>query len=343
MFNLSFLAKSVAALLFVWASFGAFADAEKPLAQESIFPKGAKLETLFDGGVYLTEGLSIAKDGKAYFVDITPTFLTDGELGRIWVYDPATGDTEIFRSPSGQAAGTKFAKNGDLIVTAGADFGCRCVMRIDMQTGAARLVAGKFQGRQFNAPNDLVIDRRGRIYFTDPRYIGHEEIGQPRTGVYRIDPDGSVHLVVDNLTGPNGITLSNDDSTLFVAEHYTGSNNYERLPPPKWENMSIMAYDLSDEGLVTGGRKLVDYGNAEGADGIIVDSNDNLYVTVRDINRLGVRVYNTSGELIAELPMPVKPTNLAFGRGDEANTLYITGKTGLYKIKTNAIGDYAKY
>jgi gluconolactonase len=139
-----------------------------PLVTGPVVASGAKLEKLFDGG-YWTEGPAVGPDGKIYFCDLTMTFATGMEAGNIWVYDPVTSRTTLFRSPSGMAAGIKFDHNGNMVVTEGADFGGRSVIRTDAKTGRSTILAGLYKGRPFNAPNDLDIDDEGRIYFTDPR------------------------------------------------------------------------------------------------------------------------------------------------------------------------------
>ncbi len=163
-------------------------------AAEPIVPPDAILEKLFEGQV-LTEGVSVANDGLVYFSDITFSHLAHGphgeiQAGHIWRFDPRTNKTEIFRSPSGMSNGIKFDAAGNMIVCEGADFGGRRVTRTDMKTGRSWIIAGLYEGRPLNSPNDVTIDERGRIYFSDPRYLGHETIDQPLPAVYRIDPDG---------------------------------------------------------------------------------------------------------------------------------------------------------
>lgn len=163
---------------------------QEPVSGDSsIVIQGSRVELIFDGA-YFTEGPAVGPDGSVYFSDITVTDETDMEAGHIWRFDPATGQTSIFRSPSGMANGIIFDLGDRMIVAEGADFGGRRVTRTDMKTGRSEILAGLFNGRHFNAPNDLAIDEKGRIYFTDPRYLGHEPIEQPVQGVYRIDPDG---------------------------------------------------------------------------------------------------------------------------------------------------------
>ena len=160
-----------------------------------IVPPDAKLEKIFDGGLVLTEGVAVAPDGMVYFSDITFTHVSRAEnkpieAGHIWKFDPTTGKATIFRSPSGMSNGLKFDADGNLLAAEGADYGGRRVTRTDMKTGKSYIIAGLFEGKPFNAPNDITIDEKGRIYFSDPRYLGHEPIDQPVQAVYRIDPDG---------------------------------------------------------------------------------------------------------------------------------------------------------
>ena len=118
------------------------------------------------------------------------------EAGHIWRFDPSTGKTSIFRSPSGMSNGIKFDVEGNMIVAEGADFGGRRITRTDWKSGKSYILAGLFEGRPFNSPNDVTIDEQGRIYFSDPRYMGHESIDQPVPAVYRIDPNGSIHRII---------------------------------------------------------------------------------------------------------------------------------------------------
>ena len=159
-----------AALAFCLFSFFEQAFAQQASFQAGpIFPADAKLESVFSGGFFL-EGPAAADDGTIYFSDITITAQTGGQAGHVWRFDPRTGKTALFRSPSGMNNGNRFDADGSLVSALGADFGCRCVIRTDMTTGKSSILAGLFNGRPLNSPNDLVIDRQRRIYFTDPRY-----------------------------------------------------------------------------------------------------------------------------------------------------------------------------
>src|SRR6476660_2915364 len=204
-------------------------------AAEPVVPPDAKLEKVFDGGLVLTEGVAVAPDGMVYFSDITFTHVSRErnlplEAGHIWKFDPKTGKASVFRSPSGMSNGLKFDADGNLLAAEGADFGGRRVTRTDMKTGKSYIIAGLFEGRPFNSPNDSSIDEKGRIYFSDPRYLGHEPIDQPVQAVYRIDKDGTVTRIIPDAGKPNGVVISPDQKPLSVVTNNTGSTGIGRLP-----------------------------------------------------------------------------------------------------------------
>jgi gluconolactonase len=308
-------------------------------------PKNARLEKLFDGGVVLTEGVAVAPDGMVYFSDITFSHVAKDkrgviEAGHIWKYSPKTGKTTIFRSPSGMSNGIKFDADGNMIVAEGADFGGRRVIRTDMKTGKSYIIAGLFEGRPFNAPNDIAIDEKGRIYFSDPRYLGHEPIDQPVQAVYRIDPDGKVSRVITDAGKPNGVCVSPDQKTLYVVSNDNGATGMERLPKGAQTHkgrMALLAYDLKPDGSATFREELVNYAPQDGPDGLVCDTKGNLYVAVRDETRPGIYAYSPRGKELAYIKTEI-PTNVGFGRGDDASILYITAGKSLYRIRLNAKG-----
>ena len=201
------------------------------------------------------------------------------QAGNIWKHNPETGETTIFRSPSGMSNGTKFDAHGRLVVAEGADFGGRRITRTDMKTGKSEIIAGLYNGKPFNSPNDLSIDEQGRIYFTDPRYAGNEPVEQPIFGVYRIDPDRSVHLVVTDAGKPNGVAVSPDQQTLYVISHDNGAmGSFPDDVPLLNGRMALLAYDLSPKGTATFRKVLVDYAPKDGPDGMVVDAEGNLFV-----------------------------------------------------------------
>lgn len=305
-----------------------------------IFAPGAKLEKLYEGG-HLTEGVTAAPDGTMYFSDITFTTEANMQAGHILRFDPRTSKTTVFRSPSGMSNGLKFDAQGRLIAAEGADYGGRRITRTDMATGKATILTGRFNGRPFNSPNDVAIDERGRIYFSDPRYLGWEPIEQPVMAVYRLDPDGTVHRIITDAGKPNGVAISPDQKTLYVVTNDDGHMGFDVLPkgaPARKGRMELNAYDLSANGTATFRARLVNYAPEDGPDGLVCDAEGNLFVAVRNEKRYGVNVYSPTGQELAYLPTPERPTNVGFGRGAEAKTLYITAGGSLYRIQTRKTG-----
>lgn len=322
-----------------------------PEGDESILPQDAKLETVFDGGCFLTEGPAAGPDGYVYFTDITFTNECKAEDGKylqagvIYRYDPDSGETEVYRSPSGMANGLKFDAEGDLLAAEGADFGGRRVTKTDLETGKAVIVAGLYEGRPFNSPNDITIDEEGRIYFSDPRYNGREELSQPVQGVYRIDTDGSIHRIISNAGKPNGVLVSPDQETLYVNVNDQGVEDEQRLSEEELDKINnldqaVYAYELNEDGTVGSRRKLVDYLPEAGPDGLEADTEGNIYVAVRDETAPGIYVYSPEGEELARIPTDKEnlPTNVGFGRGDDSGVLYVTAGKSLYRIELDSEG-----
>ncbi|MBX3436868.1 MAG: SMP-30/gluconolactonase/LRE family protein [Planctomycetaceae bacterium] len=321
------------------------ARAELPPTQRQYVPQDAKLEKLFDGACMLTEGVTSAPDGTMYFSDITFTHSCRDdqgalEAGHIWKFDPTTRRTTVFRSPSGMSNGLKFDAAGHLLAAEGADFGGRRVTRTDLRTGKTFIIAGLYEGRPFNSPNDITIDEQGRVYFSDPRYAGHEPIDQPVEAVYRIDPNGSTHRIITDAGKPNGVCVSPDQKTLYVVSNDNGNVGIGRLPqdaPAYKGRMALLAYDLSPEGTATFRKVLVDYSPEDGPDGLVADRQGNVWVAVRDETRPGICAYAPDGTELAYIETEI-PTNVGFGRGAELKTLYITAGKSLYRIPVNVEG-----
>jgi gluconolactonase len=328
---------------------GTAADAPKPTGDKIVDPD-AKLELLFtrsapiSGG--LTEGPTVAPDGSIYFSDIP----FGKDKGMILRYDPKTNKTTVFTDDSMKANGLKFDAQGRLIACEGSDHGGRAVTRRDIKTGKREVIADSYKGKKFNAPNDLVIDTKGRIYFTDPRYLGPEPRELEHRAVYRIDQDGSVVEVTHECEKPNGIVLSPDEKTLYVADHNNGTDQIDaKGPPPKKGAMKLYAFPLGPDGLVNGPRKtLADFGDENGIDGMCVDVHGNVYGAVRSLKRPGVWVWDPSGKEVAYIPTAAPqtgvkepkgiPANVTFGLGGESKVLYVTIDTSLYRIKLKVDG-----
>jgi len=146
-------------------------------------------------------------------------------------------------------------------------------------------------------------------------------------GVYRLDPDGSVVLIIDSISMPNGIAVSPDQKTLHVGcfdegrEGVAGSNK-----------MYVAAFDLNGDGTVAKMRIFVDYGQDDGPDGMTVDRAGNLFVAVRDKQSLGIHVYNSNGIPIDFCPLPEIPSNVALANERGKTVLYCTAGKSLYKL-----------
>ncbi len=315
-------------------------------AADPIVPPDAKPALIFDGGLVLTEGVAVAPDGMVYFSDITFTHVAKEkkqpvEAGHIWKLDPKTGKATVFRSPSGMSNGLKFDADGNLLAAEGADLGGRRVTRTDMKTGKTYIVASEFDGKPLNSPNDITIDEKGRIYFSDPRYLGHEPINQPVPAVYRVDTDGSIHRIITDAGKPNGVAISPDQKTLYVVSNDNGSTGIGRLDEKKEATkkgtMTLMAYDLAADGSAKFRKTLVDYAPQDGPDGLVCDKAGNLYVAVRDTTRPGIYVYAPDGKELGYIKTEL-PTNVGFGRGADAGLLYITAGKSVYRIKLNTEG-----
>ena len=308
-----------------------------PSGNPDIISKDARIEVVFDGA-FFTEGPAVALDGSVYFSDITFSGVSGMQAGHIWRHDPMTGETAVFRSPSGMSNGLKFDAMGRLIACEGADFGGRRVTRTDLTTGKAEIIAGTYNGRKFNSPNDVSLDEKGRIYFSDPRYLGHESMEMGVFGVYRIDTDGSIHRIITDAGKPNGVAVSPDQKSLYVVSNDNGSTGLPLAAadpggmtaedPSHKGRMALLAYDLAEDGSATFREVLVDYLPEDGPDGLVCDVEGNLWVAVRDAKRPGIVCYSPQGEELAYIPTPV-PTNVAFGRGETAKTLYLTYGIGM--------------
>jgi gluconolactonase len=319
-------------------------------AAEPIVPPGAKLERLYTrsapihGG--LTEGVAAAPDGSMYFSEIP----FGEDKGMIMHFDPRSRTTTVFAADSHKSNGLMFDANGFLIACEGSDGGGRCVSRWDVKTGRREVLADRYQGKRFNACNDLCIDAKGRIYFTDPRYLGTEPRELEHRAVYRLDSQGQVVEVTHDVEKPNGIAISPDQGTLYVADHNNGTDRIDpAAPKPRLGAMKVYAFPLGPDGLVSGSRRtLIDFGHEEGCDGMTVDTEGRLYLATRRPSRPGVLVLDPAGKEVGFIRTgepqqgarePVgNPSNVDFGIGDEKSVLYITVDQSLYRIRLNATG-----
>ncbi|MDO8609929.1 MAG: SMP-30/gluconolactonase/LRE family protein [bacterium] len=297
---------------------------------KNIFPDTVVPVKIFSEG-YFTEGPAQGLDDCVYFSDLTFTEETGMQAGIIWKYNPEKDTTVVYRSPSGMANGIAFDPDGNMIICEGADFGGRRITITDLKTGKSRIVTAMFSEKPYNSPNDLVIDKNGRIYFTDPRYVGYENIDQPVMGVYRVDTNGYGKLIIENIPMPNGIAISPDQKTLYVGCNFEGNENNKPV-------MRIYKYTLCENGEVKSPEIFIDFPETSGPDGMTVDNEGNLYVAVRDEINPAIKVFNDKGKEIDSIFLPEVPSNLTFGRDSDSNILFITAGGSLYKINTTVRG-----
>ncbi len=291
--------------------------------------------------IAFTEGPAADAEGNIYFSDII-----NNRIMRM----SANGDLRVWRADSGRANGNTFDRQGRLVSCEGAEFGPggrRRIVRTDMKTGDITVLTEHYEGKRYNAPNDVVVDTKGRIYFTDPYYTGHPkhvlEMGQE--AVYRIDPDGSVTRVVGQpeIQRPNGIAITPDDRTLYLIDSM----------PAEGGNRKVWAFDLTPDGGLRSQRVVYDFAPGRGGDGMRLDVQGNLWVAA-GVNRprgrpgesmdvpAGVYVISPAGQLLGRIPIPEDTiTNLCFA-GPEKKTLYVTAGKCLYRIRVNVSG-YSLY
>ena len=297
----------------------------------------ATLEALWEEGGF-TEGVAAGPDGLMYFSDFAQPF--GARPARIMKFDPETGETRIHVQDSKMANGLMFDRKGRLLACCASPLGGRRALVEVLSDGSLKTIVDRFAGKRFNSPNDIVIDRQGRVYFSDPKYVGPEKMELPSMDVYRLDPDGSLQRVTTNITKPNGVMLSPDGSTLYVAETDNGTDQAESVTDAKTGRMTLNAFPVLTDGSLGRKRVLVDFGSQTGIDGMTVDTNGRIYAAVRSAETFGVVVFDPGGKELARIRTPTLPTNCCFGRGKELQTLYVTAGGGLYRIRVNSTGHH---
>jgi gluconolactonase len=306
------MAQHLSTLLFVsWFSLlalAARADDEKPKPIPGIGPAGTivKLHT----GFKFTEGPAADRDGNVYFSDIPNQ--------RIHVVDKA-GKLSVFREKSNRSNGLMVNAKGEIVACEMAGR----VVAISPDGKNRRVLADGYEGKPFNAPNDLVIDKQGGIYFTDPSFGAAKPLPQGKTGVYYIAPGGKATRLIDDLIQPNGVILSPDEKTLYV------------IPTGPAE---MMAYPVEAPGKCGEGRVFCTLRGKSGkkgtgGDGCTIDTKGNLYIT----SQIGVQVFDASGRFLGNIAFPEQPANVSFG-GVDMKTLYVTARTSLYTVQMEATG-----
>jgi gluconolactonase len=275
---------------------------------------GARLEKLWGEGEF-TEGGALAGDGALLFSDIG---------NRIMRFDPKTGAVTVFRSPSGRANGLIFDPKGRLVAAEGANTGGGRRVSVTETDGTVRTLADGYKGKRFNSPNDVAVDAKGRVYVSDPRYVGSEPRELDFEAVFRIDPDGTVTPLETTATKPNGVAVSPDGKTLYVADNGPARR-------------ALLALDLGDDGSVSRPRVLHDFGRNRGIDGMTVTVDGRVVAAAGSGAAAGVYVFRPDGKLTGVIPVPEAPTNVEFG-GPDRTTLYVTAGKSLYRVATTMTG-----
>lgn len=253
-----------------------------------------------------TEGCSPDKQGNVFF--------TDQPNDKIWKYS-TDGKLSVFLEKSGRSNGTYFDPEGNLVACADAKGELWAIS----PEGTVRVLLSDFQGKQFNGPNDLWINSRGDIYFTDPYY---KRDYWTRTGrdlssndIYYL-PKGAKQpiRVISDLNTPNGIVGTPDGKYLYVADIGAGKT---------------YRYTISANGELGGKQLLMAYGS----DGMTLDENGNIYLTAGK----GVLIFNAEGQMIAKIDIPHQPTNICFS-GKDKNVLLITARKAIYSLPIKVKG-----
>jgi len=276
---------------------------------EPIVPAGNVTEKVAEGFKF-TEGP--AWDGERY------VYFTDIPSAHIVRFDIETGQAKTFLENSGNANGLMFNSDGRLLMC---QHSARQVGRLNPD-GSITTLAGSYQGKKLNSPNDLDIDQDGGIYFTDPRYGNRDSMEMDVEGVYYIKPGGDLIRVIDDLVRPNGILLSLDGKTLYVIDNGAGK---------------VYAYDVQPGGTVKNQRLLValnDQNKGDG-DGAAMDQQGNLYITSPRTS--SVWVVSPDGKILEKIPSLLPPANCTFG-GPDNKTLFITARTALLTIQLKIPG-----
>jgi sugar lactone lactonase YvrE len=225
-------------------------------------------------------------------------------------------DKTVFRRPSGQSNGLTLDKAGRLLA---AEHANRRVSRTE-KDGSITVLADRYEGKRLNSPNDLVVRSDGVIFFTDPPYglpggLDGDQAELDFSGVYAILADGTLKLLKKDFIKPNGITLSPDEKTLYVADT---------------EGRHIRAFDVAADAALSNDRV---FHKLPGPDGIKTDTRGNVWATCG----LGVQIISPERELLKTVKFPQNPANCAFG-GDDYQTLFVTARTGLYKVPVGVRG-----
>lgn len=261
-------------------------------------------------GFEFTEGPLWSPDGHWLFVDI--------RTSRIYRLAPG-GEPEVVRENSDQSNGMTYDMQGRVLIC---EMTGRQVQRWESD-GSFTPIATHWDGKRLNRPNDVICASDGSIYFTDPgiRMEEHEK-ELDFFGVYRVSPDGDVQPVITDFDFPNGLALSPDERTLYVANSRP--------------DMHIRAFDRQADGTVTSGRVFAEL-KLEGPEGVPDGMKVDVEGRVFSTGPGGCWVFSPEGEHLGTIVLPEVPANCAFG-GDDYRTLFFTARTSVYSVRVTTPG-----
>lgn len=280
-----------------------------------VIDAGGKVEFIKDG-FNGTEGPITLSDGSALF--------TETKANRITRIAPDNSISTFLENTNG-ANGLAFTPAGELIAVQN----LKPRVGIIYPAGKEKILAENYHGEAFQRPNDLVLAKNGGIYFTDIGTRATPENPHPpasKPGVYHISSSGALTRVADDIERPNGVQLSIDEKTLYVAN--TAGEH-------------ILAYDIAADGSIGNKRNFAqlkgwsqgENGWSSGADGLAVDAENRLYVA----SNAGIEIFDGKGQALGVIPISNKPQNLAFA-GKDKKTLYVVGRGAAYKIALKTPG-----
>ena len=285
----------------------------------TLLPPKAKL--LWKGGKF-TEGPSVSSDGSVYFSDVG--------ANSIYKYNPKTTKVTNIRSSSGRANGIIFDHMERLIACEGANTGGQRRISITKKDGSVITLTDNWKGKRLNSPNDLTINKKNKlIYFTDPRYVGNEERELDFEGIFMVDLNGKTNLATKDIKKPNGILVSEDGKTIFVADHEITPNGSRKL----------LSFSIEQNGELSNRKVLHDFGEERGIDGMALSPNGDIYATAGSGKHAGIYVFSNEGDLLRFIPIPGDPTNCTFGRGKNQWTLYVTAQAPSCLLYTSDAAD----